>query len=173
MYSIWILPSSDVGESINRMLSHLSFARRQKALTPHVTLIGDLVGDASGLQGKASEVASLLRPFSIVISNLVMTSECAVLTVAMTDLLTTARNLATNVLSQQQDEVYRPHITLTYDGPTKENSSVLQRQFAIMPRTFLADTIHFVRTPPNTPPNDWHISNSFKMRLHDAHNEGG
>ncbi len=166
MYSIWIVPTGPVRDSIDWALSGAAFAAQQRSLIPHLTIIGDLVGDERALRSTTDDLAALLQPFPVTIDRLVCTSECAVLSIELEGGIVAAREASVALFLQRRDQLYRPHMTLLYDRPAELAKAALEHQVAAMPRSFIADALHIVRTPLNSPPCDWRIVESIALRAH-------
>jgi 2'-5' RNA ligase len=168
VYSIWIVPTGPVRKSIDAVLSGAAFASQQRSLVPHLTIIGDLVGDKRALRGKTDDLAALLQPFPVTIDRLVCTNECAVLSIELEGGIAAAREASVALFSQRRNQLYRPHMTLLYDRPAELAKASLEHKVAAMPRSFIADAIHIVRTPLNSPPCDWQMVESIALRVHGA-----
>ena len=64
-YSIWLMPQSNVGETLGKLIKKLARKYKAPVFLPHVTLIGSLTGEASEIVEQTRKLASLLKPYDI------------------------------------------------------------------------------------------------------------
>ena len=100
------MPSAGVYKKLAHLISQLSQRYSTPNFQPHVTLIGNLVGPEGDILSKASQVATLIRPYRIRLTRVGYLDEyfrCLFIRVEETEEVTNANLTAREIFNQPLD----------------------------------------------------------------------
>jgi 2'-5' RNA ligase len=124
-YSIWLVPPKEAYEPlddvINRLCAEYSDGNlRYQApyFSPHITLIGGLMGSRNAVAAKTAQLASLIDEFEVKLGGLAELSDeyfkCVFVKVQKTRGIVAANQTARRIFEKKDDPEYMPHISLIY-----------------------------------------------------------
>lgn len=116
-YSLWLTPTGDVYEQLERILHKLSAKYGAPEFPPHVTLLGGMVGPRRELLCKSASVAALIRPFTIRLGKIDYLDEyfrCLFVRAATTAPLLKAHQAARDGFGRRREPSFMPHLSLLY-----------------------------------------------------------
>ena len=156
--SLWLQPSGELYDELGKMISQLSSKYGAPIFPPHVTLLGDLLGDEKEITTQAQQLASRLEPFQITLTTVDYLDSyfrCLFVHAEETPALVEANRLARNIFHREQDPRFMPHLSLmygTFDDETKKRIiESIGREFN---KSFPVDRIHLLSC--NGEPKDWY-----------------
>ena len=158
-YSIWIIPPEPFNDRLTQVIARLSKQYSTLSFEPHVTLLGDLLLPEEDMVSKTSQLADLLRPFTLQLTTVSYLSEyfrCLFIKVEETEALMEANRKARTLFQREYDPRFMPHLSLLYGNFTPEKKeaiiSEIGRSFQI---PFEVRSLHVVLSSSNIVPESW------------------
>lgn len=163
-YSLWFRPSGEIASSLKRRIRELSEEYNSPAFEPHLTLLGGLKGDEEDLVQKTISLASLLKPFDIVLTKAGYRDryfQSLFVHVQESEELKNARQKAEQLFGKSGGE-YMPHLSLMYGDFTQEQKErILNRMGREFHMRFTADSLLLIQTQGE--PDRWKKSHTVKL----------
>jgi 2'-5' RNA ligase len=122
-YSIWLIPSGDIYDSLSRIISSFSVRYQTPLFIPHITLIDSLTGSIDDVSQKIFQLVSLIHPFEIRLERLDHLEEyfkCLFIRVEKTTQIMQAYLRAITIFNIKTDFEYMPHLSLLYGKLKRE-----------------------------------------------------
>ncbi|MBI4836223.1 MAG: hypothetical protein HY817_03105 [Candidatus Abawacabacteria bacterium] len=169
-HSLWLLPKADSSahRDVNPLINRLAKVHGTPEFAVHATLIGSVLGEEASVRDQTRKIAARLRPYEIVgngqlSSNLGVLHQTLFIPVIQTPPVMAAYDTAQHVLGSNRGP-YFPHISLAYDGLTKEEVDQLkellkQEEALIRNVRFTVNAIGLWQT--EGPVSGWHEVASF------------
>jgi len=115
--SLWLMPTGDVYDELERILHKLSAKYGTREFPPHVTLLGGIVGPRREVLRECASLAALIRPFTIRLEKIDYLDEyfrCLFVRAATTAPLLKAHQVARDVFGRRREPSFMPHLSLLY-----------------------------------------------------------
>ena len=164
-YSLWLMPSGDVYDELAKLNSRLSREYGSPSFEPHVTLIGELVGPKGDILHRTSELAAIVRPYTIRLTRVGYSPEfsrCLFIKAEETDDVMQANLRARQIFGLEQESIYIPHLSLMYGrfNPEKKEEIIrrIGRKFDL---SFWVNSIHLFST--GWGPENWYRVQEFVL----------
>lgn len=116
-YSLWLMPTGEVYEQLERILHKLSAKYGAPEFPPHVTLLGGIVRPRREVLRECASLAALIRPFTIRLEKINYLDEyfrCLFVRAASTAPLRKAHQMARDVFGRRREPSFMPHLSLLY-----------------------------------------------------------
>jgi 2'-5' RNA ligase len=111
------MPEADVYDRLRSIIAQLSKPYATPDFEPHVTLIGQLTAPEDKLIAKTSQIAKIIKPYTIRLTTIDYLDEyfkCLFIRVEQTNEVMHAYKRAYEALSQISNQDYIPHLSLMY-----------------------------------------------------------
>ena len=159
------MPPGQVCDELSKIISQLSTQYATPVFPPHVTLLGDLAGDAEELSSQAQQLALRLRRFQVALTTVAYLPayfRCLFIRAEETPALVAANQIARAIFHREQDAKFMPHLSLMYgdfDSKTKQQIvASIRREFKT---TFPVNSIHLLSC--NGEPKEWYHVHEFEI----------
>lgn len=159
------MPTGEVYEKLNSLISQLSEKYNAPYFEPHITLISEILGLEKEIVSKTDQLASVVQPYRIEFSRVEYLDEyfkCLFIRVKETDAIMRANQKARKIFGRETDSQYIPHLSLVYGDfspqTKKEIIREIGREFNL---GFDVDRIHLFST--NGKPEVWHRVKEFPL----------
>ena len=164
-YSLWLMPTGDVCDLLSRIIKRLSVELGAPEFSPHVTLLGGLVGPRSELIGQSARLAAGLRHFVIRLEEIDFLEEyfrCLFVRAALTRPLRKAHRAACQEFGHTREPAFMPHLSLLYgDFPRSLKERVMAEIGPRLDAQFKVRSLHLYRT--HGEPRHWRRVASFGL----------
>jgi 2'-5' RNA ligase len=128
-YALWLLLAEPAHARYADLIRRLSERHATPPFEPHVTLLGKIAGEETGLVARAEQLARELAPFDIQLLDAVCLDEyfrALFIEVALAPPLNDARAAACRRFGRRAADEFYPHLSLLYgDLPEREKESIL------------------------------------------------
>ena len=166
VHYLWLLPEAADTLRLARLIETLTTSIGAAPFEPHLTLLGKLRGNASGLTDSARRLAESVAPFTIIVAGVGHGAEffrCVYLTAAGNETLTTLRAEAERAFGPAEgDTPYTPHLSLVYGAPPVALRRRLADAAGIDPPTqFRVDRLRLVAGAPDY--RNWRTVQTFAL----------
>ncbi len=165
VYSIWLKPTGEARAELAGVISRLSREHSTPLFEPHVTLVGELIGQGEDFGARTRQLAGQLRPFVVEFGEVGFLPEfyrCLFFHVRETEPAIKANALARKVFRRESDGKYMPHLSLLYGNlPPAVKLETMAQIGQTLQRSFLVDRIHLVSTQGE--PKDWYSLGEFAL----------
>ncbi len=163
--SLWLQPSGELYTELSTTISQLSKQYATPVFPPHVTLLGDLIGDEKEIISQAQQLASRLRPFQVTLTTvdyLDVYFRCLFLRAEETPALLQANRAARSIFHREQDPKFMPHLSLLYGNFAVETKKQMIESIGQdFNKTFSVNSLHLLST--NGEPKDWYEVKEFRL----------
>lgn len=164
-YSLWFMPTGDVSDRLSGIVHRLSARYGAPEFSPHVTLLGGLVGPLQELLRKSACVSAALRPFVIRLEKTDFLDEyfrCLFVHVALAEPLRKAHHAAHQAFGLRCEPVFMPHLSLLYgDFPQSLKEEAIAQMGSRLDVQFKVRSLHLYRT--HREPRHWRRVASFAI----------
>lgn len=164
-HSLWLMPLGQVYDELSRTISELSKEYAAPVFQPHVTLLGDLIGDEKEITLQAQQLASRIRPFQVTLTTVDYLDtyfRCLFLRAEESPALVEANRVARNIFHREQDDKFMPHLSLLYGNFEVETKKriieTIGREWA---KSFPVNRIHLLSC--NGEPKNWYRVQEFEI----------
>ncbi len=165
VYSIWIQPTGEVCSELSDIISRLSREYSTPAFEPHITLLGELVGQEEELVSRTRQLAIQLHPYVVELEDVDGLDEfyrCLFVHIKETDPVMAANAQARKLFRRKSDGKYMPHLSLLYGDLKPTTKEEIKASLGKTIRwNFPVDRIHLVSTYGNT--KDWYHLGEFTI----------
>lgn len=165
-YSLWLMPTGEVYDRLNTLISQLSRKYNTPDFEPHVTLIGEVLGSADEIVSKTAQFATVVQSYRIGVGRVEYLNEyfrCLFLRAKETDEVMRANQEAREIFSQETDPRYMPHLSLMYgDFPPQTKEEIIAEIGKEISVGFDVESIHLFST--NGEPKDWYRVKEFSLK---------
>ena len=165
-YSIWLMPTGDVYNKLNTLISQLSKKYNAPYFEPHITLIGEVLGSEDEVISKTTRLASVVHPYRIELVQVGYLNKyfrCLFLRAKETGEVMRANQEARKIFNRETDPKYMPHLSLMYgDFPPKTKEEIIAGIGREISASFDINSIHLFST--NGEPKDWYRVKEFHLR---------
>jgi 2'-5' RNA ligase len=166
VYSIWLIPTGEVYNRLNTLISKLSKNYNTPYFEPHVTLISKVLGSDNEIIQRTSQLSSLVRKYRIELNRVEYLDEyfrCLFLRLRETNEVMGANREAREIFGRKTDPKYMPHLSLMYgDFPPDKKREIIAEIGNEIQLTFDVESIHLFST--NNEPNDWYRIKEFSLK---------
>lgn len=156
-YHLWLTPTGQVYDILQKTITDLSKAYHAPVFDPHVTLLGSLPGTEEAISLRCVKLGESLAPFDIFLAEPACGDQyfqCVFLKAQETPALMNAHELA-NRLFVKAPNPFMPHLSLLYGHYSLELkhkiTSTLSQALSL---NFTVDTIHLIHAKSEHP-MDW------------------
>ena len=165
-YSLWLMPLGAINQKFSQLIAQLAEQYSSPTFPPHVTLIGSIQADEQEITSKAEEVASKIRPFVMKLTDVDYTNSyyrALFVKVKPSANLLAAYQVARNILLDDQETSYMPHLSLLYAdfAPEKKKQIVEHIDNRFMDE-FEVDTLYLYLTEGAV--GDWRKIGAFPLQ---------
>ena len=146
-HSIWLMPGGDTYKKLAHIIAQLSQEFKTPQLEPHVTLLEGLTDDSHVLASKASQLADILKPFTVKLREIdnSRSFDSVVVLVERTEDVTGARMKAEQIFNQKSAKNFMPHLTLLRKEIAQEQSEGLTTRIGnVFPISFRVEVVQLV-----------------------------
>ncbi|HLZ62151.1 MAG TPA: 2'-5' RNA ligase family protein [Ktedonosporobacter sp.] len=165
-YSLWLMPSGAVGRTFSQLIATLAQQYSSPVFPPHVTLIGSIVATEEEVMGKARELASLIHPYTMRLTNidyLAFYYRALFVRVEPSEDVLAAYQQASKIFPSDQEADYMPHLSLLYGDFSVETKQAITQQIgASFSDEFEVNTLYLYRTEGAV--SDWQQVSAFPLR---------
>jgi len=169
-YFLWLEPTGKTHELLATTIAHLSQEHGGPLFDPHVTLLGDIAGQAGKLLHKAEKLAHALFPFGLTLTVPAFQDQyfrCVFMRVEETSILLEAHTLARKVFHKEDALPYMPHLSLLYGSyPRSLKEQIIGTVSKSLSVQFTASAVTLFRVEGNSP-KDWRKLQTFGFSGHD------
>jgi len=162
-FSLWLIPTGEVYDALENLISDLSKRYSSPRFTPHVTLLGELTGSHEEIETRASRLSVNLRPHAIKLTKLEYLDEyfrSLFIRVEETKEIIEANLRAREVFNRQRDPKYMPHLSILYgDFPSATKDEIIKRIGRESTLSFEVRSLHLVDT--SSRPEEWFTTRKF------------
>jgi 2'-5' RNA ligase len=164
-YSLWLMPTGEVYDRLNTLISQLSREYYTPYFKPHVTLIGEVLDSENEVISNIAHLTSVIHPYRIELGRVQYRNEyfrCLFLKAKETDEVMRANQEARKIFSRQSDLKYMPHLSLMYgDFTTQTKEEIIADIGREISVGFDVDSIHLFST--DGAPKDWYRVKQFSL----------
>lgn len=157
-YFLWLEPTGKIHELLATTIAHLSQEHGGPLFDPHVTLLGDIVGQEGALIHKAEKLAHALSPFDLTLTVPAYQDQyfrCVFMRVKETSTLLEAHMLARKIFHKEDALPYLPHLSLLYGAyPKSLKEQIIGTVPVSLSVQFTASAVTLFRVEGNNP-QDW------------------
>lgn len=156
--SLWIQPSGQLYDRMASIIRQLSERFHTPIFEPHVTLLGDLVGDEQEITAQAQQLAAQIPPFQMTLTTVDYLEpyfRCLFVRAQETPELLRANQIARSIFHREQDPKFMPHMSLlygTFDVAIKKQ--IIQTIGHEFNAPFAVNSIQFLSC--NGTPQEWY-----------------
>ncbi len=165
VYSIWLQPTGEVRAELAGIISRLSREYATPSFEPHVTLIGDLVGQEKELLNRTEQLARRLRPFIVQLGDIGYLDEfyrCLYIRVQEREPVIKANAESRQVFLRESDAAYMPHLSLVYANmPPAVKEEIIAQIGKTFRQSFPVDRLYLVSTQGET--KEWYHLGEFAL----------
>ena len=162
-FSLWLMPTGEVYDALENLISDLSKGYSSPRFAPHVTLLGELTGSYEEIETRASRLSVNLRPYAIKLTKLEYLDEyfrSLFIRVEETDKIIEANLRAREIFNRQKDPKYMPHLSILYgDFPSATKDKIIEKIGRECSLSFEATYLHLVETSGR--PETWRTERKF------------
>ena len=158
-YSLWIMPSGQVYNSLLDLISQLSTRYHTPPFEPHVTLLGSLTLPEAEMVSKTKRLAGLIKSLTVTLHTPDWSDEyfrCLFVNVQKTDELLEANRSAGAIFDAGHDSGFRPHLSLIYGDLSADiKETIVERLGGGCDMQFQAGSVHLTTASSDTEPSCW------------------
>lgn len=156
-YSLWFMPRDTVYQQLSQCISQLGEQYSSPVFPPHVTLIDSIEAQEEEIISKAQELALLMRPHIIKLTNIDFTDyyyRALFLRIEPSADILAAYQQARKFFPSDQKSNYMPHLSLLYGNFAVETKQAMIKEVGSgFTGEFKADALHLYLTEGAV--NDW------------------
>jgi 2'-5' RNA ligase len=157
-YHLWLNPPREASDQFAGVIRQLALELNAPTFEPHITLLGNLNGSEADHMARSKELARRLSPVPVTVSGPACGDDyfhCVFLVVDMTPPVFHAQALARQIFHQEEDNRYRPHISLVYGRYSESRKKdIIARLPASLCLPFEASHLSLIRAGSEDP-KDW------------------
>ena len=169
-YTLWLEPTGRTHELLATTIAHLSQEHGGPLFDPHVTLLGDIVGQEERVLQQTEQLANALSPVDLILTVPAFQDQyfqCVFMRIEETSTLLDAHTCARRVFQKEAVRPFMPHVSLLYGlYPTSLKEQIIGALSTPLSVQFTASVVTLFRVEGNSP-NDWHKVQTFSFRGHD------
>ena len=157
-FHLWLMPTGEPYDRLADVINQLSQKHGGPLFEPHVTLLGGIEGEEEEICHNTMRLAQGLRPFEVQLTKPGYQDSyfrCLYLHVQETPSLMEAHAQARNILNQQEELQFQPHLSLlygTYAADLKEH--MIESLDSHAGVVFEATAVHVIKAA-HSKPKDW------------------
>lgn len=132
-YALWLAPAQPQAARLEALIAELSERHRTPAFVPHVTLLGGIAGDELDLAHRVRQLADRLHRLWLEPIGLDCDDDyfrSLFLSLRLDPRLQAARTAAEAMFQVGAEQVYRPHLSLMYGGPSSRVKALVAQKLA-------------------------------------------
>ena len=165
-YSLWLMPAGATEQKFSQLISQLAQRYSSPTFLPHVTLIGSIEAQEEEILTKAQELASLLHPYPLQLTNVDYTDfyyRALFVRVEASAEVLSAYQQARKLFPSAQKTDYMPHLSLLYgDFSVETKKEIIQKIGDHFTDTFEATILYLYLTEGAV--SDWQKISAFPLR---------
>jgi 2'-5' RNA ligase len=165
-YALWLMPTGEVHEQLERILHELSARFAAPEFPPHVTLLGGIVGPRCEVLSKAASLAARIRPFAVRLGELRCLDEyfrCLFVRAARTTPLLNAHKVARDIFGHHREPLFMPHVSLLYGNFSQSSKEKAVAELGLrLDLEFKVRNLHLYST--RGVPREWRCVASFAFK---------
>lgn len=142
-YSLWITPSGEVKDILQKIINKLSSSYNGPIFEPHMTLLGNIKTNKDQMIENARKLSSMLRQFSLSFSEVSFSTtyfQSVFIRVRSTSSLMNA-NMKAKEIYKDENTVFMPHISVLYGDHSMEEREKIAGSIAVPELTFIAGSL--------------------------------
>jgi hypothetical protein len=163
--SLWLIPEPAARKVLAKILTDSSRRLGTPRFEPHLTLLGDLPGDADAASAKAARLAARTAPPGIELFGVAHEAayfRCVHFEARLSPPLRQARRTARRVFGVSGPDSFRPHVSAVYGKlRAAQRDRVARSLLDYVPMRFRAVALELVLT--SGPPRDWRTIARFSL----------
>lgn len=156
LYSLWIIPSSELKKSLDGIIKGLSKKYKFPEFEAHMTLLGDVNLEKKIMIQKARELSNSIKPFTVQLGEISFSTtyfQSVFVRVNATASLMEA-NLKAKEIFKVDNKVFMPHISLLYGNHSMNLREKITAEIKLPKNKFFkANSIIVVPSTKN--PAEW------------------
>ena len=169
-YSLWLIPTGLVYDSLANIIFQLSREHRACKFEPHVTLLGGLSYSIEEISIKTSQLADSIQPYEVRLGKTDYLDDfykCLFVRVEPSTAVIDANLKARKILTGYRGPVYMPHLSLMYgDFTPAAKEAIIARIGLEFNLRFEVRAIYLYSTEGE--PKNWHRVQEFTLRQGEA-----
>jgi len=162
-YSLWFMPFGEIYDNLSNLIFQLSKEYSTPEFEPHITLIGEVIGLDDEIIKKTSQLANLIKPYSIQLTTVDYLDEyfkCLFIKAEKTDDLMEVNSKAREIFNRQEGSEYIPHLSLMYGNfPPEVREEIIKKMGKNFNLSFEIRSIHLFKTEGEV--KDWYRVKEF------------
>lgn len=142
-YSLWITPSGEVKEVLQKIINRLSSSYNGPIFEPHMTLLGNIKIHKDQMIEKAKNLSTELTQFPLSFSEASFSTtyfQSVFIRVKSTASLMNA-NMKAKEIYRQENTVFMPHISVLYGDHSMEEREKITYGIILPTHTFMATSL--------------------------------
>ncbi len=165
-YSLWLVPVGQVYDKFVDLISRLSKEYSTPNFEPHITLLGEEIGEEKEIIDKTSRLAALIKPYEAKLTNIDYLDEyfrCLFVRIKETSGVMGANLKAREIFNRKTDPVYMPHLSLMYGHFSPETKEKIIKEIGReFNKSFEVGSIHLFCTEGEV--KAWHRVKEFMLK---------
>jgi 2'-5' RNA ligase len=149
-YSLWLMPAGATAQKFSELITQLAQRYSSPQFSPHVTLIGSIEAQEEEMVAKAQELATLLQPYPLQLTNVDYTElyyRALVVRIEASAEVMNANQQARKLFPSVKKTEYMPHLSLLYgDFSVETKKEIISKIGENFTDTFEATTLYLYRT---------------------------
>ncbi|MBU3940770.1 MAG: 2'-5' RNA ligase family protein [Nanoarchaeota archaeon] len=149
-FSLWLMPSGEVYDILNTLISGLSMEYNTPFFQPHITLLDEVLISEKEIVSKTAQLSSIINPFKIELDEIKYLNEyfsCLFISVKQTNELINANLKAKKIFNRKNDVKYVPHLSLIYGNLLPQiKKEIITEIGRKIPLSFDVNKIYLVST---------------------------
>jgi 2'-5' RNA ligase len=158
-YALWLLPDAAVSDAFGEVIVRLSGRYHGPRFTPHLTLLGWIIGSEQQLTQTTAQLAQQLRVLHLRGAGFDGEQyyfRCFYLKLEASQELMQAHERASAAFNAGHSSDYMPHLSLVYGQGTVTDKAVLRQELAAsLPAQFSVDRLQLVHITVSVA--DWRV----------------
>ncbi len=166
MYSLWLMPEGHIYTRLHGLITELSRTNSTPNFEPHITLIGEVIGREADIVAKTSQLATMIRPYTITLTKVEYLDEyfrCLFIRVEETEEIITEHEKVRIFFDLETKQKYIPHLSLMYGNiDHKKKDAIITEIGKNFNIHFEVNAIHLFLTEGD--PKDWFRVAKFSLK---------
>ncbi|MDT7044221.1 2'-5' RNA ligase family protein [Candidatus Nitronereus thalassa] len=166
-YYLWLTPEGEAGHLLAQVIRQLSQQYQGPCFDPHITLLGELLGDESLFSERANLLGKKLCPISIELQGPAFEDEyfrCLYFKVRKNSEILDAREQGIDFFCQKLPLPFNPHVSVLYGlFPARVKEEIIAALPSDLPKKFIVEELKLVRAE-SLNPQDWYPVETIRLQ---------
>ena len=164
-YSVWLLPSSEVSLSLQKVIEDLAVRYGGPSFEPHITVASGIEGPLENVIHTVETIAEQFQPFMLTSTEVSFSTTYfqSVLLRIQSGASLLELNVALKEKAGVPNELYMPHISLMYGNHDMQTREQIAQEVSLPPLDFPVEKMVIVPMVPD--PKDWKHQAEIPFRL--------